>query len=148
MFSILCSSDLLRDYETGFTPNPDVLCNKQIKFKHFFEYATNDLGADAIATGHYARTNFGPYLEHYDPKKGARLYCGSDSIKDQSFFLCQIPQKALQKTMFPLGHLMKSEVKKIAADNGFKKIAAKKESMGICFIGNRKFQDFIREVVV
>lgn len=75
-----------------------------------------------------------------------RLYNAADWFKDQTFFLCQINQEALQRTMFPLGNLRKPEVKQIAIENGLEKIAKKKESMGICFIGNRKFQDFIREV--
>ncbi|EFA07642.2 mitochondrial tRNA-specific 2-thiouridylase 1 [Tribolium castaneum] len=140
-------SNLIKEYETGNTPNPDVLCNRNIKFNYFYKYARNELGADAIATGHYARTSFGSYLEHYNPEKGVRLLNAVDWFKDQTFFLCQVNQEALQRTMFPLGDLMKPEVKKIARENGLEKIARKKESMGICFIGNRKFQDFIREYI-
>ncbi|RZC41991.1 mitochondrial tRNA-specific 2-thiouridylase 1 [Asbolus verrucosus] len=138
---------LINEYESGYTPNPDVLCNRNVKFNHFYKFAINDLGADAIATGHYAKTSFGPFLEKYDPDKSVRLYCGKDWIKDQTFFLCQVPQEALRRTMFPLGDMMKPQVKQIAIDNGLEKIARKKESMGICFIGSRKFQDFIREYI-
>ncbi|KAH0808668.1 hypothetical protein GEV33_014123 [Tenebrio molitor] len=139
--------NLIREYESGNTPNPDILCNRNVKFNYFYKYAINELGADAIATGHYAKTSFGPFLENYDPRRGVRLYCARDALKDQTFFLCQVKQDALQRTMFPLGDLMKSQVKQISLSNGFEKIAWKKESMGICFIGNRNFKDFIREYV-
>ncbi|KAJ3647703.1 hypothetical protein Zmor_019566 [Zophobas morio] len=139
--------ELVREYESGCTPNPDILCNRNVKFRYFYKYAVEKLGADAIATGHYARSSFGPFLQNYDEKRGVRLYLARDWVKDQTFFLCQVRQKALQRTMFPLGDLMKSEVKRIATVNGLEKIAKKKESMGICFIGNRKFQDFIKEYI-
>ncbi|KAB0804218.1 hypothetical protein PPYR_01188 [Photinus pyralis] len=139
--------DLLKEYETGHTPNPDVLCNRYVKFDAFYHYAREDLNADAIATGHYARTNFGPYLEYYKPNEDVHLLKAMDERKDQTLFLCQVKQKALRKTMFPLGNYMKTEVKKIAMDNGLEEIAKKKESMGICFIGTRDFPNFISEYV-
>ncbi|KAF5275073.1 hypothetical protein FQA39_LY07010 [Lamprigera yunnana] len=140
-------SDLLKEYQSGATPNPDVLCNTHIKFAAFYRHAREELDADAIATGHYASTSFGPYLEDYNPQKCVRLLKALDEKKDQTLFLCQIHQAALRRTMFPLGCLIKSEVKKIAFDNGLEQIAQKKESMGICFIGSRNFSKFISEYV-
>lgn len=138
----------LEDYESGLTPNPDILCNRFIKFDNFFEFATSrdKLGAEAIATGHYARTNFGAYLEKYSPDRNAKLLQAKDVFKDQTFFLSNIPQRALKKTMFPLGDLTKGQVKAIAMDSGMGFLLRKKESTGICFIGQRNFQDFISEV--
>ncbi|XP_066143682.1 mitochondrial tRNA-specific 2-thiouridylase 1 [Euwallacea fornicatus] len=140
-------SHLLKDYESGDTPNPDILCNKNVKFKHFFEYAQCCLKADAIATGHYARTSFGSYLENYKPNTNVRLLRAQDIRKDQTFFLCQLQQQVLRRTMFPLGDLTKWEVKHIAVEHGLERIALKPESMGICFIGSRNFQDFIKEYI-
>ncbi|XP_018333111.1 uncharacterized protein LOC108742407 isoform X2 [Agrilus planipennis] len=104
------------------------------------------LHGDAIATGHYARTSFGSYLENYSDVK-VKLLRPYDEMKDQTFFLSQVKQEALRHTMFPLGTLLKSEVKNIALQNGFQKVSRKKESMGICFIGNRNFQSFIAEYI-
>ncbi|XP_059182291.1 mitochondrial tRNA-specific 2-thiouridylase 1 isoform X2 [Centropristis striata] len=112
-------SKLLKEYEKGMTPNPDILCNKHIKFNHFHKYAINTLAV--------------------------RLYMGADLVKDQTFFLSQIPQDALRQTMFPLAGLTKEFVKKIAAEAGFHHVLKKKESMGICFIGERNFENFILE---
>jgi tRNA-specific 2-thiouridylase len=124
----------LAEYRAGRTPNPDVLCNKEIKFRAFLEYAL-DHGADAIATGHYAR------IDHRD---GAfRLLRGADPGKDQSYFLHTLGQAQLSRSLFPVGDLPKSEVRRIAADHGFV-TAAKKDSTGICFIGERKFRDFLQ----
>lgn len=157
-------SNFIKDYNSGLTPNPDILCNRYIKFNHFYKYAIERLDMDAIATGHYARTNFGFYLENYHENKSnaqsylsftiikesffleVKLLRGVDEVKDQTFFLCQVEQNALRKTIFPLGNFHKQEVKFIARLNGLDKIANKKESMGICFIGSRNFQDFISEV--
>ncbi|XP_017781900.1 PREDICTED: mitochondrial tRNA-specific 2-thiouridylase 1 [Nicrophorus vespilloides] len=139
--------NLLKDYETGYTPNPDILCNRHVKFNYFYKYARDVLKVDAIATGHYARTNFGSYLENFNENENVKLLRAKDDFKDQTFFLCQIGQEALRRTMFPLGTLLKSEVKEIAAKNGLEKFAAKKESMGICFIGERNFQGFISEYI-
>ncbi|BFZ08846.1 hypothetical protein BsWGS_11885 [Bradybaena similaris] len=139
--------NMVKDYESGNTPNPDILCNRHIKFHHFIHHAETKLGADAIATGHYARTSVGYNLDHIDPRVGVSLLCAEDTEKDQTFFLSQISQSALQKTIFPIGDLTKKEVKKIAAESGMEKIAKKKESMGICFIGSRNFQSFIEHYI-
>ncbi|CAH0551031.1 unnamed protein product [Brassicogethes aeneus] len=140
--------NLIKEYEVGCTPNPDILCNKNIKFKYFYNYAKCILNADAIATGHYAKTSFGPYLENYQMDKDVSMLLAADKKKDQTFFLCQIEQEALRRTMFPLGNLHKSQVKNIALENGLEKYARKKESMGICFIGSRNFQNFIKEYII
>lgn len=123
----------LDEYKNGRTPNPDILCNKEIKFKAFLEYALAQ-GADKIATGHYARI----------AEKGdlLQLLKGKDNNKDQSYFLYTLGQAQLAKTLFPVGELPKSEVRKIAAEAGFKN-HAKKDSTGICFIGEREFKRFL-----
>ncbi|NLP35827.1 MAG: tRNA 2-thiouridine(34) synthase MnmA [Clostridiales bacterium] len=124
----------LDELKKGRTPNPDVLCNKEIKFKAFLDYALM-FGADYIATGHYARVDYqdGSY----------RLLKGVDSNKDQTYFLCMLEQHQLAKALFPLGHMKKNEVKEIARENGFE-TADKKESTGICFIGERNFKCFLK----
>ncbi|XP_052283082.1 mitochondrial tRNA-specific 2-thiouridylase 1-like isoform X2 [Dreissena polymorpha] len=137
----------LQDLMRGKTPNPDVLCNKFIKFDAFFKYATETLGADAIATGHYAQTSAGYDLDNIDPKLGVDMLKAVDQSKCQTLFLSQISQHALRKALFPIGGMMKSEVKKIARSAGLDRIADRRESMGICFIGKRKFQEFIDEYV-
>ncbi|XP_045466472.1 mitochondrial tRNA-specific 2-thiouridylase 1 [Harmonia axyridis] len=139
--------EFIKDYQNGITPNPDILCNRQIKFNYLHKYALNDMKADALATGHYARTSFGPFLENYSPDKSAKLLKARDAKKDQIFFLSQVEQMALKRTMFPLGNYLKSEVKTIAQENDLEKFAKRKESMGICFIGTRDFQDFIGEYI-
>lgn len=123
----------LDEYKAGRTPNPDVMCNKEIKFKAFLEHAMT-LGADYLATGHYARVELrdGEY----------KMLRGVDDNKDQTYFLNQLGQAQLSKVMFPLGHLPKSEVRKIAAEAGLA-TATKKDSTGICFIGERNFKDFL-----
>ncbi|XP_020279874.1 mitochondrial tRNA-specific 2-thiouridylase 1 [Pseudomyrmex gracilis] len=138
-------SDLIEKYQSGYTPNPDVLCNKTIKFDKFFEFARNKFQADAVATGHYARTSFGSYLENYRADINVCLLKARDESKDQTFFLNQIPQQTLRRCMFPLGDYLKTNVKKIASEIGLHQIAQKKESMGICFVGEREFPDFISE---
>ncbi|XP_070559457.1 mitochondrial tRNA-specific 2-thiouridylase 1-like [Ptychodera flava] len=143
-------ANFLREYQTGTTPNPDILCNKHIKFDKFLNYAVEEFQADALATGHYARTDVGDdilYQRDAVANNGVKLLKGKDPLKDQTFFLSQISQKALQKTLFPLGDLTKAEVRDIAMSAGLEKIVKRKESMGICFIGNRKFQRFIQEYV-
>lgn len=105
------------------------------------------LKCDAIATGHYAKTSFGNYLEHYEPDQDVKLLESGDKFKDQTFFLSQVPQDALKRCMFPLGDLNKHQVKEIAKQIGLRRIAQKKESTGICFIGNRTFQSFISDYV-
>lgn len=123
----------LDEYAAGRTPNPDVLCNREIKFRHFLE-AARELGAEAIATGHYARI---------DRAEGRwRLLRAADRDKDQSYFLHQLGQAQLAATRFPLGGLRKPEVRRLAADAGLP-TARKKDSTGICFIGERDFRDFL-----
>ena len=138
---------LVTEYEAGLTPNPDVDCNRYIKFGHFYDHCKDQIDCDAIATGHYARTSFGDFLEDFRPYQNVKLLVAMDRIKDQTFFLSQIPQQALRSTMFPLGHMTKDVVKKLATSIGLERIASKKESMGICFVGKRKsgFQDFLKE---
>ncbi|XP_077400322.1 mitochondrial tRNA-specific 2-thiouridylase 1 isoform X2 [Vanacampus margaritifer] len=153
-------SNLLKEYEKGRTPNPDILCNKHIKFSHFHKYAIITLGADAMATGHYARTSqedeevfqqppkTGPlvlFRNRFELRNPVRLHKGADLVKDQTFFLSQISQDALRQTLFPLAGLTKDFVKKMAAEAGFHHVLKKKESMGICFIGERNFENFILE---
>jgi tRNA-uridine 2-sulfurtransferase len=125
----------LEEYKKGRTPNPDVLCNREIKFKEFLDTAL-DLGADYIATGHYARVEFQDG-EH-------RLLRGIDSNKDQTYFLNQLSQYQLSKAMFPIGHLPKPDVRKIAEEAGLA-TARKKDSTGICFIGERNFREFLSQ---
>jgi len=136
-FSAAYQADVFRhfldEYAAGRTPNPDVLCNREVKFKHFLE-AAHDLGAEAIATGHYAR------IESRDGHH--RLLRAVDTNKDQSYFLHQLGQVQLASTRFPLGELPKPEVRRIAAEAGLQ-TAAKKDSTGICFIGARDFRDFL-----
>ena len=126
-------SVFLSEYQKGRTPNPDILCNKHIKFDHFFDFAIKN-GFDMVATGHYARV-----IHHQDHSE---LLKGLDLNKDQSYFLAQIAQKALAKTLFPLGDLEKPEVRRIA-DMLNLSVAKKKDSTGICFIGERDFKAFL-----
>lgn len=125
----------LAEYKLGRTPNPDVMCNKEIKFKAFLEHAES-LGADYVATGHYART------EIVDGE--VQLLRGVDNNKDQTYFLNQLSQEQLSKVMFPLGGMEKSEVRDIAQKAGLA-TANKKDSTGICFIGERNFKQFLSE---
>jgi tRNA-uridine 2-sulfurtransferase len=124
----------LAEYRAGRTPNPDVLCNREIKFKVFAEYAST-LGAERIATGHYAR------LSRAEGR--VRLLTGKDPAKDQSYFLHAVPGDQLGRCLFPVGELPKSEVRRIAREQGFG-VAGKKDSTGICFIGERRFADFLK----
>lgn len=130
-------ADFLREYSAGRTPNPDVLCNAEIKFKAFLDHAMA-LGAERIATGHYARVRSiqTPQGEQH------QLLKGLDSTKDQSYFLHRLNQAQLAKTLFPLGELPKTEVRRIAQSLQLPN-AAKKDSTGICFIGERPFRDFL-----
>lgn len=123
----------LAEYRVGRTPNPDVICNKEIKFKAFLDFA-RDLGADVIATGHYARIE----------KMGSTfsLRTGGDRHKDQSYFLYTLGQYELAHTLFPLGEFAKSQVRRIAYETGFAN-HSKKDSTGICFIGERRFREFL-----
>jgi tRNA-specific 2-thiouridylase len=124
----------LQEYQAGRTPNPDILCNKEIKFKAFLDYALS-LGATHIATGHYARVR--------EVNGSYQLLKGLDANKDQSYFLHQLGQAALSRAIFPVGDLPKSEVRKLADQAGFQN-AKKKDSTGICFIGERKFKEFLQ----
>jgi tRNA-specific 2-thiouridylase len=126
-------AEFLREYEAGRTPNPDVLCNAEIKFKAFLDHAMR-LGAEKIATGHYARVR----------ERAGRfeLLKGLDPLKDQSYFLHRLTQAQLAKTLFPVGELPKTEVRRLAAEIGLPN-AAKKDSTGICFIGERPFREFL-----
>jgi tRNA-specific 2-thiouridylase len=123
----------LREYEAGRTPNPDVLCNAEIKFKAFLDHAMR-LGAEKIATGHYARVR--------EVGGQFQLLKGLDPLKDQSYFLHRLNQAQLAKTLFPVGELAKTEVRRIAEEIGLPN-AKKKDSTGICFIGERPFREFL-----
>jgi tRNA-specific 2-thiouridylase len=130
---------MFSEYEKGRTPNPDVLCNREIKFAEFMNVAL-DLGADFVATGHYARKG----EEVVNGEKVYKLLAGKDNNKDQSYFLCQLSQKQLEKTLFPIGEMTKPEVREVA-----KKLdlitAEKKDSQGICFVGKVKLPDFLKQ---
>ncbi|MDR5876996.1 tRNA 2-thiouridine(34) synthase MnmA [Caballeronia sp. LZ032] len=126
-------AEFLREYSAGRTPNPDVLCNAEIKFKAFLDHAMS-LGAESIATGHYARVRERDGL--------FQLLKAADSTKDQSYFLHRLNQAQLSKTLFPLGEIPKAQVREIAARIGLPN-AKKKDSTGICFIGERPFRDFL-----
>lgn len=130
-------AEFLREYQAGRTPNPDVLCNAEIKFKAFLDHAMR-LGAEKIATGHYARVR----------ERGGRveLLKGLDPLKDQSYFLHRLNQAQLATTMFPVGELPKTEVRRIAAEIGLPN-AKKKDSTGICFIGERPFREFLNRYI-
>lgn len=125
----------LDEYAAGRTPNPDVLCNCEIKFKAFLDYALR-LGAEHIATGHYARLSTGG--------NNVRLVRATDASKDQTYFLHAVPQPALARTLFPLGNMLKSEVRARARAAGFAN-HAKPDSTGICFIGERRFRKFLAQ---
>jgi len=127
----------VREYEQGYTPNPDVLCNREIKFKVFFEKAM-ELGADYLATGHYCQ------VKKIDGR--SQLLKGNDPKKDQSYFLCAVKSQVLDKVMFPIGHLPKTKVREIAAEFDLA-TKNKKDSTGICFIGERNFKNFLSHYV-
>ncbi|GHC31334.1 tRNA 2-thiouridine(34) synthase MnmA [Aidingimonas halophila] len=129
----------LAEYQAGRTPNPDVLCNREIKFKVFIEYAEM-LGAERIATGHYVRQGYRDGPDGQRP----RLLKGIDPNKDQSYFLHAVPEEAIARTLFPLGEMQKPDVRAIAERYGLD-TARKKDSTGICFIGERRFRDFLRQ---
>ena len=124
----------LAEYRLGRTPNPDVMCNKEIKFKAFLDYAMQ-LGADYVATGHYAQVET-------DENGVMHMLRGIDNNKDQTYFLSQLSQAQLAKTMFPLGGMEKSEVRAIAERAGLA-TAKKKDSTGVCFIGEKNFKEFL-----
>lgn len=130
---------MFAEYEAGRTPNPDVLCNREVKFDLFLKLALS-IGADFVATGHYCQK------EEFEikNKKVYTLKAGNDNNKDQSYFLCQINQYQLSKALFPIGHLQKSEVRTIAMEQGLI-TAEKKDSQGLCFIGKIKLPDFLQQ---
>ena len=132
-------SEFLREYSSGRTPNPDILCNAEIKFKAFLDHALR-LGAEKIATGHYARVRLNAATGKHELLKGL------DPSKDQSYFLHRLNQAQLSKTLFPVGELHKTEVRRIAAEIGLPN-AKKKDSTGICFIGERPFRDFLNRYI-
>jgi tRNA-specific 2-thiouridylase len=127
---------MFNEYENGRTPNPDVLCNREIKFDVFMR-AAMELGADYVATGHYCQKREGE-------RGGFDLISGTDNSKDQSYFLCQITQKQLSKVLFPIGHLEKKEVRNIARKEGLV-TADKKDSQGLCFVGKIKLPEFLQQ---
>ena len=130
---------MFAEYKSGRTPNPDVLCNREIKFDIFLK-AAMQLNADYVATGHYCRKG----ILEVDGKETFQLKAGIDKNKDQSYFLCQLNQEQLSKALFPIGHLEKSEVRKIAAEAGLN-TAEKKDSQGLCFIGKVKLPEFLQQ---
>lgn len=130
---------MFREYEIGRTPNPDVLCNREIKFDVFMKIALS-LGADYVATGHYCRKG----IIEKDGETVYQLLAGRDDNKDQSYFLCQLTQEQLSKTLFPIGELLKPEVRKIAAEQDLI-TADKKDSQGLCFIGKVRLPEFLQQ---
>lgn len=128
---------MLGEFQKGRTPNPDVMCNEQIKFKLFYERAMEN-GADHIATGHYARTNHG--------ESGTELLRAHDENKDQTYFLYRMSDEATARTIFPVGEMLKPDVKALAEQYGLD-VAHKKESMGVCFVGEVGMKDFLREYI-
>ena len=124
----------LAEYQAGRTPNPDIMCNKEIKFKAFLEFAAQELGADFIATGHY--------VQRRQSEGRWQMLRGADANKDQSYFLYTLSEKEIGQTLFPVGHLPKPEVRAIAERQGLI-THDKKDSTGICFIGERRFRDFL-----
>ena len=131
---------MFNEYERGRTPNPDVLCNREIKFDVFLKIALQ-LGADYVATGHYCRKGT---IQNADGTETYQLLSGKDPNKDQSYFLCQLSQEQLSKTLFPIGELLKPEVRKIAAANNLI-TADKKDSQGLCFIGKVHLPEFLQQ---
>ncbi len=127
----------LNEYKAGRTPNPDIMCNKEIKFRAFLDYALN-LNAELIATGHY--------VNNLTENASTYLLKAKDEAKDQSYFLHMLTQDQLSKSVFPLGNITKSEVRKVAKQHAFK-VHDKKDSTGICFIGERKFKDFLQSFI-
>lgn len=130
---------MFREYQMGRTPNPDVLCNREIKFDVFMKIALS-LGADFVATGHYCRKD----SFEKDGKEIYQLLGGKDPNKDQSYFLCQLSQEQLSKTLFPIGELLKSEVRKIASEQNLI-TAEKRDSQGLCFIGKVRLPEFLQQ---
>ncbi|MGJ8666425.1 MAG: tRNA 2-thiouridine(34) synthase MnmA [Patiriisocius sp.] len=135
---------MFREYKMGRTPNPDVLCNREIKFDVFMKIALN-LGADYVATGHYCRKGETTIKDHFgNDKKIYSLLAGKDPNKDQSYFLCQLSQEQLAKTLFPIGEILKPDVRKIAAEQDLV-TAEKRDSQGLCFIGKVRLPEFLQQ---
>ena len=132
---------MFKEYEAGRTPNPDVLCNREIKFDAFLEEALK-LGADYVATGHYCQKT--TTIDDITGKEIHHLIAGADNNKDQSYFLCQLNQYQLSKALFPIGHLEKPEVRRIAEEQGLA-TAKRKDSQGICFVGKVNLPDFLKQ---
>ncbi len=132
-------AEFVREYQAGRTPNPDILCNAEIKFKSFLDHAMR-LGAEKIATGHYARVRLNAATGRHELLKGL------DASKDQSYFLHRLNQTQLSKTLFPVGELHKTEVRRMAEEIGLPN-AKKKDSTGICFIGERPFREFLNRYI-
>ena len=130
---------MFNEYENGRTPNPDVLCNREIKFDVFMKIALS-LGADYVATGHYCRKD----TIEASGKQVHRLLAGMDNNKDQSYFLCQLSQEQLSKALFPIGELTKPQVREMAAKIGLA-TAEKKDSQGLCFIGKVRLPEFLQQ---
>jgi len=130
---------MFREYEMGRTPNPDVLCNREIKFDVFLKIAL-ELGADFVATGHYCRKS----IVEENGVETYQLLAGKDPNKDQSYFLCQLSQEQLSKTLFPIGELLKPEVRKIAKEQELI-TAEKRDSQGLCFIGKVRLPEFLQQ---
>ena len=130
---------MFREYQMGRTPNPDVLCNREIKFDVFMKIALG-LGADFVATGHYCRKG----TIKKNGKEIYQLLAGKDPNKDQSYFLCQLSQEQLSKTLFPIGELLKPEVRKIASEQNLI-TAEKRDSQGLCFIGKVRLPEFLQQ---
>ncbi|EDQ86037.1 uncharacterized protein MONBRDRAFT_11336 [Monosiga brevicollis MX1] len=129
---------MLDELAAGATPNPDILCNRHIKFDAFYHFARDQLGADRVAMGHYAR------VDEREPDM-PRLLRGCDDNKDQSYFLAGLPVHVLRHAAFPLGHLTKDRVKALAAAAGFSDVAGQRESMGLCFVGKRRFGALVQQ---
>ena len=132
-------AEFLREYQAGRTPNPDILCNAEIKFKAFLDHALR-LGAEKIATGHYARVRYNADSASHELLKGV------DASKDQSYFLHRLTQAQLSQTLFPVGEIEKTEVRRLAEAAGLPN-ARKKDSTGICFIGERPFREFLNRYI-
>lgn len=137
---------VLRDFERGHTPNPDIWCNREIKFRAFLAHALQD--ADFVATGHYARVlqpgELDPLTQKRNDSSTAKLLTSADSLKDQTYFLAMVHPGSLSRVLFPVGAMSKVEVRRIAREQGLI-TAAKRDSTGICFIGNRRFPAFLSQ---
>jgi tRNA-specific 2-thiouridylase len=136
---------MIGEYRAGRTPNPDVMCNKEIKFGSFYNWAIAQ-GAQAVATGHYARASASPVQGEVDAERRVRLYEGTDKNKDQSYFLWTLTSEQLKHILFPIGHLEKSEVRKLATKFGLPQ-ATRKDSQGLCFLGQVDMKEFLKDYI-